>query len=175
MQELTPITTDGPTLHVDASPWGGGAVLFLEGQPAEYAIMRWTPEDAKALGTEIGQPAGQTAWEYAALLLAMCVWGRECNGTGLAVLGDNLASLNGLLSGRGRGTLTKLTREMAWRKVRHRWKFAAGHLPSEVNNLADALSRLSAPPGSEQKSFPEELRAAMSQDAPQLSDLWTCS
>ena len=102
-------------------------------------------------------------------------WGADFSSNGLRLLGDNLAALNGALSLRGRGGLSQITKEMSWRKVRFQRRFAAGHLPSEHNHLADALSRLHAPEGSERKSFPSELRHASVREAPALDEFFVCS
>jgi len=149
-------------------------VLHVGGHPVEFAELAWTTRDAKKLGTSIGAPDGQTSWEYLVILVALVLWGHEHRETGVAILGDNLAALNGALHLRGRGALTLITKELSWRKVRLSWKFAAGHLPSEHNHLADALSRLHAPQGSERKSFPGELVNARRRDAPVVSELWYC-
>ena len=98
MIDATPVTLDGPVVQVDASPWGAGAVLLQGGLPTEYAWCAWTPQTAAHLGIDIGSPAGQTTWEYVAVLLALLLWGTRFCSEGLAVLGDNLASLNALLT-----------------------------------------------------------------------------
>ena len=101
-------------------------------------------------------------------------WGEEHAEEGIHLLGDNLAALNGAISLRGRSTLANITKEMAWRKVRFGWRFAADNLPSENNLLADALSRLSAP-GAERKEMPDELRHASARTLPDLASVWACS
>ena len=60
-------------------------------------------------------------------------------------LGDNLASLNLALSGKAKGKLNSLARELALRIAREDLQFSVGHLPAEQNIMADALSRLSQP------------------------------
>ena len=164
----------GPTLQVDAFPWGGGMVLVIGGLPVEYGMTEWQPRDAARLATTIGAPDGQTTWEYVVILLGLIVWGAEHRATGLAVLGDNLAALEGALGMKGRGVLTKVTREIAWRLVRFAWRFAAGHLPSEHNHYADALSRVCAPEGADKKQFPVQLLGATRRDVPELRDVWAC-
>jgi len=149
-------------------------VLLSAGSPREYAEVKWLPCDAKKLGTKIGAPDGQTSWEYAVILLALVLWGFEHRSTGLAILGDNLAALNGALHLRGKGKLALITKEISWRKVRLAWKFSAGHLPSEHNALADSLSRLHAPIGADRKHFPEQLVSVRRRDPPKLSEIWSC-
>ena len=86
-----------------------------------------------------------------------------------------MSSLVGVLNLRGRSGLNHITKEIAWRRVRCHWRFAAGRLPTERNQLSDALSRLAAPAGAEQKTFPPELRAARERTSPEFDKLWTCS
>jgi len=170
--QLPVITLEGPTIHVDASPWGAGAVLLQRGRPAEYAWCAWTASSAKRLEIDIGTPAGQTAWEYLALLLALILWASRFSAQGLAVLGDNLSSLNSIVSYRGRRHLAQITREVAWRKVRLGWHFAAGHLPSEMNVLADPLSRVAAP-GAHAKKVPKALCDASLVAFPDQDSIWS--
>ena len=49
-------------IEVDASPWGGGAALSLNGVVLEWWALAWTAADTEHLKTEIGNPAGQTTW-----------------------------------------------------------------------------------------------------------------
>jgi hypothetical protein len=168
------ITLRGPCVQVDASPWGAGAVLCIDSVPKEHAYCTWSAATATRVGFELGSSSGQTFWEYLAVLLVLEVWGTEHRARGLAVLGDNLASLNGLIALRGKSELHRVTCELAWRKVRFGWRFAAGHLPAEANVLADALSRLEAPPPND-KAFPASLRGTTRRAFPNPEDLWVVS
>ena len=161
----------GCRVEVDASPWGGGGVLYHRGAPAEYWHLQWQPEDAIALSTTIGKPAGQTSWELLAILVSLILWGQSHRCTGIALLGDNLASLEAALHLRGKGPLAKLGRELSWRRTRAGWRYAVGHLPTEKNLVADALSRLHAP-GGEAKAWPEVLSRATPRVPPTIRDIW---
>ena len=129
---------------------------------------------AEHLGVTIGLPAGQTTWEYLVILLALEIWAARFRSSGLLLLGDNLGALEGALNHRGRGDLSKITRELSWRQVRQAWLYAVAHLPSEANVVADRLSRLHAPAGSDRKSFPPELSGATRRIADPMA-LWICS
>jgi len=83
--------------------------------------------------------------------------------------------LSSTLSFKGKSALTQITKELAWRKVRRGWRYAAGHLPREMNTLADSLSRVTAPEGSERRSFPKELESAAKRETPDWDSLWVCS
>ena len=73
---------------------------------------------------------------------------------------------------KGRNALSKISRELAWRRARDGWRYVVGHLPSERNVLADALSRLAAP-GHSAKALPSELGGATRLDPPEIASLWT--
>jgi len=171
---LPAIQKDGPSVQVDASLWGGGAVLFLDGSPESYVQVAWSEDVAARLNTSLGDPAGQTTWEYLMMLLALMVYGSRFSKSGLVVFGDSLAALGGILNLKGRNGLTRITREVAWRRVRYGWRYAVSHLPAEFNILADALSRIDAPSSSERKAFPDALRGVVRIPAPSLIDLWAC-
>ena len=172
-ERLTEITlTTAARAEIDASPWGGGGALYLNDAPVEFWAATWSETDASSLDVVIGQPAGQTTWELLAIFYSLVLWGRAHRGHGLILLGDNLAALESALNLRGRGSLAKLGRELSWRRARDGWRYVAGHLPSERNTVADALSRLSVP-GPDAKQLPRELAGATRRDAPDLSELWS--
>jgi len=129
---------------------------------------------AKKFKTRVGDPSGQTSWEYLVLYASLVLWASQ-HLEGLRILGDNLASLGGIINLRGKSVLNVITKEIAWRKVRCSWRYSAGHLPSEMNSVADALSRLAAPPGAESCTFPECLRGAREIEPPDFDSLWVCS
>ena len=52
-------------VEFDASPWGGGALLWVDGAISEYAILRWTEKDCEHDGVRIGVANDQTYWEFA--------------------------------------------------------------------------------------------------------------
>ena len=159
-------------VEFDASPWGFGAVLKQNGVPQIFFAGAWTENDAEVVGAPLGAPDGQTAWEYITLFLVLLAFGTDFRKTGLVILGDNLASLNLALTLKGSRVLGKTSREIAWRQVRQGWRYMCGHLPSELNHTADALSRLSAPTDNA-KDLPTELGKARRVEPPILMDIWT--
>ena len=50
-------------------------------------------------------------------------------------------------------SLRKIARELAWRVARYQWRFLVAHVTTEMNTVADALSRL------EDDSLTPELQA----------------
>ena len=137
-----------------------------------YVHGRWTNEDSILVGFDIGKPDGQTAWEYYCLFLVLMVFGTSSKDTGLVILGDNLASLNLALSLKGGRFLGRVSREIGWRRVRLGWRYLCGHLPSELNTAADALSRLSVP-GQGAKELPPEVATATRLATPTAEVPWT--
>ena len=60
-----------------------------------------------------------------------------------------------------------LSQELSWRRARNRWAFTLGHIPSESNKWADALSRL--PRGA---SIPTALNQALRLPPLSLAKFW---
>ena len=73
---------------------------------------------------------------------------------------------------KGRNALSKIGRELSWRRARDGWRYVVGHLPAERNVIADALSRLAAPSHAA-KHLPAELAGARRLDPPEIASLWT--
>ena len=131
-------------VEIDASPWGAGGVLFEDGRPVQYFACRWRAADFKHLDVCVGSCASQTFFEVLALVLAVEAWGHSVRP--LTILGDNVAALQEALSLRGRGLHEPLSQALAVLTVaRSLPDSSVGHLPTESNLTADALSRLFEP------------------------------
>ena len=130
--------------------------------------MEWQDSEVEKLGVQTGLPAHQTFWELLALACCLLVWGdRLAVDYELAVVGDNTGSLQCALDQKGRGAMNALSQELSWRRARHRWAFTLGHIPTESNKWADALSRL--PRG---VSVPPALDQARRLSPPSLAKFW---
>ena len=90
---------------------------------------------------------------------------------GLAFLGDNTAALQLAISDRAQGEMGALARELFLWRTRCDWKYSVGHLPSEHNTIADALSRLHEPGHACQ--FPEALTGCAEVQPITLANLWS--
>ena len=90
---------------------------------------------------------------------------------GLVFMGDNIASLQLALSGRARGPMGLLARELLLRKAKQQWVYGVSHLPSEQNKLADFCSRLAQPGHANRR--PEALIGAAEVQLPKLSEFWS--
>ena len=138
---------------MDASPWGGGAVLYVNDRPSEFYAVTWDQDDFADQDVQVGEPRSQTYFEVLAFVLAVDLWGIEERPT--PVLGDNTAALGEALVLRGKGSHRPLAQALAVIRARQNIDIVVAHLPSEDNTAADALSRLSAP-GDDSKPFPFE-------------------
>ena len=79
------------------------------------------------------------------LVLAIELWGRAIHPT--IVLGDNVPALQEALTLKGRGLQGELAQALSVLIVSRNLSITVGHLPTEANTAADALSRLSEPRG----------------------------
>ena len=158
-------------IEFDASPYGGGGVLKNEqGVIEEYFATVWAEDDAEHLQVWTGDPAFQTFWEFATLLLCLMAWGAYFRDESVVIFGDNTAALSGALSLKGRGCLLAVAREISWRQAKRGWRFETAHLPSEHNQVADALSRTADPKG---KAWPALAVAGARAITPmKLRNLW---
>ena len=158
-------------VEFDASIYGGGAVLRnSDGWIECYFNTVWDGTEAPHLEVWPGDPKHQTFWEFATLFLALLAWSDLFSKQTVAILGDNTGALQLALSLKGRGRLLAISREIAWRRARRRWQFEVGHLPSEHNSVADALSRANDPDG---VPWPAHaLSRATYSKPPRLADIW---
>jgi hypothetical protein len=157
------------TVEFDASPWGGGAVLRINGVAAEYFVCKWSRASAGHLDVVPGISKHQSFWELFTLVLALILWCDAYTSSSLAVLGDSTSALQDALNLSGRREMVALAREVAWRQIRGQWQFRVGHLPAEHNLFADALSRRFAPCP---VAFPAALASARERTAAQPMHIW---
>ena len=167
--------TDSPAsgwhVEFDASIYGGGAILKDgNGIITHYFNVVWCGDEAAHLDIQPHDSKHQTFWEFATLLLCLLTWSDWFVNETVTLLGDNIGALNLALSLKGRGHLLAVSREIAWRRARRRWNFVVGHLPSENNSVADALSRANDPAGVPWPS--EALGGADFSKPPRLADVW---
>ena len=141
--ELTPGACEA--LVFDASPWGGGIVHFSGKQPVACQILHWTPELCRAFGVRSGESKFLAFFESLTALIGLLTFCRPGRLQTVGLVGDNLGALSVALSRPGRGDLARVCREIALCQARWGLKIAVAHLPSELNDWADSLSRLHSP------------------------------
>ena len=162
----------GWSIEFDASIYGGGSVLKdADGTIREYFAVVWDESDPpRRSHVVLWSSAHQSFWEFCTLLLSLCTWGDRFTAETVSILGDKPSALQNALSFKGRGPLMDVARELSWRQARTGWKFQVGHLPSEFNVVADALSRTADP---DKSAWPSEaLAAALPAKPPRLCSLW---
>ena len=145
-------------IAVDASPWGGGAVLWMlpagdlpdskhlqESIPARrFTYKAWTKFEEKLLGAIIGDPAGQARWEAFTVLASMCLWRSwwSPRHRQVTVLGDALGIMEGAAKFRSKDAkINAIFAELALLVAPTGTTLSQIHIWSERNSLADALSR----------------------------------
>ena len=139
----------GFTMEVDASPWGGGAVLWstpdrVQGSaPLRYMVVAWNAEDEYTLRARIGAARSQATWEAFMMLLAIRQWAPLVRRGCLCVCGDASGVLTGLVRMRAASSIiNQICKELALVIAPHGLHLAGIHIYSEQNVLADALSRM---------------------------------
>lgn len=137
---------------VDASPWGGGALLMESSDnwralpPRAYCTIQWTSHEEKMLGTKVGDPAGQALYEAYMALVAIRLWLCSNMQGRVQVIGDAQGVLIAFAKrAAGSPMLNKVTQELALLLGKNFLSLDGIHVYSEFNDDADALSRLCQP------------------------------
>jgi hypothetical protein len=130
---------------LDASPWGLGAALFWDDQPAAWFTSELTPADCEIFGHAIGSSSGQQTWEALVVLVALRIWLNDWRDVraSLEATSDSVSALTLLLSLKARGAgpaivareVALLLGDAAFRPN------AVIHTPGVSHVIADALSR----------------------------------
>ena len=136
----------------------------------ERFILHWTPSLCEGLQVKRGDSKHLPFFEALTALAAICTWCGPGRLQSAAVVGDNLAALTATIAFRGRGDLGRVTRELSLRQARWGLRLAVGHLPSELNTWADALSRQFGP---QPPAIPAELADLPCPPQPGLHDLFS--
>ncbi|CAK0840195.1 unnamed protein product, partial [Prorocentrum cordatum] len=106
------------SIVADASPWGLGGHLLIEGAVKAYFASPLTQIDADLLRAPLGEAAGQQVWEALAMLVALRLWKQVWlqQGARLAATADSISTLALLLNFRAKTSsygLGVVCREMA--------------------------------------------------------------
>ena len=143
-------------------------MLFENGIPTRCFSCAWDPEDFKDKDVWVGLPASQTFFEVLALTVAVDLWCSQ--GLPTAILGDNTAALQEALTLKGKGAIGELAQILAVLRFSRSLDLTVGHLPTEANDAADALSRQFDDPRSPWPFSPSQ---GVARDTPrQPSALW---
>eukprot|EP00435_Cladocopium_sp_Y103_P033053 s1409_g8.t1 len=162
------------TITWDASPWGMGATLQLDGSTVEYFSIQISSDDEQVLETKSGTHEGQQVWEALAGLIALRQWTKHWFGqrARLQIRSDNVGALTMLTKLKGGSRqLSLLAREYALDLGQAQWKpDLVTHIPGVTNTVCDMLSRKWAP--STTFKLPESLKCATEVQPPPRSQSW---
>ena len=136
-------------INMDASPWGLGAYIAVNGVIIEFFKSAISEEEARILGMEIGSPSSQQAAEALVALVASRLWKSHWldEGTTLRVKSDSVAALILVVKLKTSGSACGIiAREVALELSRCPWPpLTAVHIPGLANGICDNLSRVASP------------------------------
>lgn len=153
---------------LDASPWGGGAMKMVEGQPVQTLSLVWTKQDEENTGGKIGDPGSQAIWECYMVLRSLWCWLKPGQQGFVRIRGDAKGVLSALLKRSAESPLLNVVvREITLVLAADFRSLETIHIWSEYNKLADALSRVKDP--NQPADHPAELKSVPHlEDAPQF-------
>ena len=143
------------TLTLDASPWGLGGVLSLDGIMKKYFYSRLTVTDARLHKRQLGSSKGQQTWESLSVLVALRIWQEHWQGkrVRVEVRSDNYTALTGAAKLKGKQSIGLILRDLAYLYATNSFEPAVClRVPGVANTLADKLSRIFEPGSSGQVS-----------------------
>ena len=158
---------DGVVLEVDASTTGGGAACWYGDRrrsrhvpPDTFVNTVWTREDEELLHTRRGDPAHQATWEFMALFAIRHFVSPVLRGK-IILVGDALGVSQ---------KINEVAKELALHLAPLGHELVGIHVWSEVNVIADALSRMG-----EHEPVPPELHQSRREFLkPRGPSRWTC-
>ena len=129
-------------LRCDASPWGFGGLLEMNGKAVSYWADEVTDLDRRVCPGQAGDPSFQAEWELYAILISIAVWQGRMAGAHVACLQtDSKAALFACAKlSSNTPTMNSIAAEIALRVVG--LQIELGHVAGVANYEADALSRL---------------------------------
>ena len=137
------------TMGFDASPWGIGGWLRVDGQIVSYFADGVTTQDQEILHVEVGSSSAQQVLEGLAILVGLRAWRTHwlTSRASLSVQSDNVAALSAVSNMRAHSlALNCLARELAFDLGEASFlPDEVLHVPGVCNGLADKLSRKHQP------------------------------
>eukprot|EP00971_Amphidinium_carterae_P342495 6481823-Amphidinium_carterae.2 len=136
-------------VELDASPWGLGGILALDGKALRYFAVPLDSHDEEQFGHQIGTSTGQQCWEALALLVAVKIWKRflldprnlwiiKSDSISTLVLATKLSVRSPAPQLIAKELALMMAETAAFPQEVH-------HVPGTLNVQPDALSRIFAP------------------------------
>ena len=141
----------GNVIILDASPWGGGAFLSERGIPQAYIHTAWGDLDTAALNFRIGDHRCQAVVETYIVLIAVRAWSHRWSTAPTNIRGrsDSMAAIGAVERGASSRSVAvnRILQELALEVALSPTGLSISlrHIRGEVNEWADALSRLTQP------------------------------
>ena len=136
-------------LAFDASPWGYGGVMLVNGCPKEFFAEDISELGEEILESKVGDCRGQARFEGMAVLIGLRLWLPAWRSKPVVVVTrtDSMAALGSYSAGRStHRVMNLLVREYALDAAQGLYEPTfVKHVRGVDNKLADALSRLNAP------------------------------
>ena len=147
----------------DASPWGVGAFIIVNGEPRSWFAVRVEDFDFDIMQLDNTEDSRvQQALEAFCMLLALRSWHDQWSlfRSALTVKGDSIAALTTVIKLQPKSsTLAIIARELALDIADSLYSPSiVSHIPGVVNRTADSLSRRYAPSEHNAWKVPEYLR-----------------
>jgi hypothetical protein len=161
-------------ITTDASPWGFGATLHLQGVLVAALTDELQEDDLARFNLQKGDCRGQSLWEAMAELIAARTWKDWWLGQpwSLCLRGDSTAALGALgkLSSPSQ-QMNAVCREMALDLAEGAYRVTVlEHVEGKLNLLPDCLSRLCEPGSAKQR--PVELVGVKFTEVERRSQAW---
>ena len=129
-----------------------GGWLSVDGTITHYYACDVSKDDAEIYGHAIGSSTGQQVWECLAFLIGVSIWSSSWKQEriNLKVRGDNVGALTLLIKLRPSSAAQAIVaRELALHLIEVSFPPEAVHTPGMSHVIADQLSRVNAPGGSQ--------------------------
>ena len=163
-------------IAVDASPWGLGGVLYVNGVCVAWFSSALTAEDERRFGYKLGDHRGQQTWEALAALVALRAWAPWLSTVRyqLEVKSDSIVALTLLAKLKAKGSGTgMIAQEVALDICSGLYDpRVLTHTPGISNVLPDALSRMAQAKSLSGRAaqVPDELRSVRETSVPERND-----
>ena len=136
-------------MYLDASPFGLGGVLCINGCPVTYFTSPLDEHDERIHSQTIGDSAGQQAWECLAVLVSLRAWSSTwiSQRARITIKGDNISALAMASRMKLGPTASLIGKELSLLYYEAQFEPEVIHIPGITHVLADSLSRLHDPTG----------------------------